>query len=61
MTGMATVRANKIVIALQIVLVSAATFFALNAARYLFGQTTFWIFGLTLLFLAGVAFFRLRK
>jgi hypothetical protein len=61
MTGMATVRTNKIVIALQIALVSAVTFFALSGARDLFGRTAFWMFGLTLLFLAGAAFFRLRK
>jgi len=45
MTGMATVRTNRIVIALQIALVSAVTFFALSGARILFGRTAFWMFG----------------
>jgi hypothetical protein len=61
MAGIATVHTNRIIVALQVAVASAVTFFAMYATQYFFGRVAFWVLGLTLLGLAGLAFFRLRK
>ena len=58
---MATLSANKLIIAVQVIVVCATTLLALEVTRGLFGRPFLWLFGLALLCLAGVALFRIRK
>jgi hypothetical protein len=58
---MTFVSADKIIIAVQIVIVAAVTWGVLVLVRGYGGRPAFWLLGLTFFLLAGLALFRLRK
>lgn len=58
---MTAVHANRLIIAVQFVIVCAITLSVLTLAEYVAGRAGLWIGGLFLLFLTGAAFYRLRK
>lgn len=58
---MTTVHANKLIIAVQVVIACAVTLFVLELTKYFAGREAMWILGLAFLLLAGFALFRLSK